>query len=60
MVIAVLKAIFTKSKSKVITCKDFKLFIKEKFKTDFKTFKNYKHFIIPCFGKNLSYSFAET
>ena len=37
MVITVLKAIFTKSKQKVITYRDFKLFNEEKFKTDLKS-----------------------
>ena len=36
MVITVLKATFTKSKPKVITYRDFKLFNQEKFKTDLK------------------------
>ena len=46
----VLKASFTKNKPKVITYRDFKLLNEEKFKTDLKkSFKNYKHFIIPCF-----------
>ena len=36
MVITVLKATFTKSKPKVITYRDFKLFNEEKFKTDLK------------------------
>ena len=36
MVITVLKATFTKSKPKVITYRDFKLFNEEKFKADFK------------------------
>ena len=49
-VITVSKAMFTKSKPKFITYRDFKLFDEEKFKTDLKnTFKNYKHFITPCF-----------
>ena len=36
MVITVLKATFTKSKPKVITYRDFKLFNEEKFKRDLK------------------------
>ena len=40
IVITVLKAISTKSKSKVITYRDFKRFNEEKFKTDFKKLKN--------------------
>ena len=48
----VLKASFTKNKPKVITYRDFKLLNEEKFKTNLKkSFKNYKHFIIPCFWK---------
>ena len=48
----VLKASFTKNKPEVITYRDFKLLNEEKFKTDLKiSFKNYKHFTIPCFLK---------